>query len=445
MDLAADALAAQRRGRALVGGEEVGRERVDLDPVALLRHRQVAAPQPRLDVRDGDPGAGPAARERRVRVAVDQHRVGLHVGDDPPQRRLDRRRRPRCGGRARCRARRARAPRRTRPTARVPVLARVHDDLVESRLAQRHRERRRLDELRPVPDDRQQPHRRRLVRGVAAARHALSVARRDLGPELRHDLDERPRRGGGGAVGVPGDRDQARRDARRPRARRRRGSRPPRAAARPCSRCLRRRGPGRCRPRRSERRSRARARASGGTARLPRRRCGRRSAAAAAISRGPDRPLALRQLRAGGGEEDVGIGDDADALEGGIVVLDHEGEVELAALEQRRAAPRRSRPRSAAPRRSASARRSAASRSAAGARRRSGTCRRAACPPRRRRAPGGPPPRPASPPRPGAHAGGAAARRRSASRGACRPAARAAGGPAARSSVAICWLIADWE
>ena len=49
----------------------------------------------------------------------------------------------------------------------------------------------------------------------------------------------------------------------------------------------------------------------------------------------PDRPLAPRELRAGGGEEDVGIGDDADALEGGIVVLDHEGEVELAALEQR--------------------------------------------------------------------------------------------------------------
>ena len=50
---------------------------------------------------------------------------------------------------------------------------------------------------------------------------------------------------------------------------------------------------------------------------------------------GSDRPVAPGELRAGRGEEDVGVGDDADALEGGVVVLDHEGEVELAALEQR--------------------------------------------------------------------------------------------------------------
>ena len=62
---------------------------------------------------------------------------------------------------------------------RVPVLARVHDDLLESRLAERHRERRRLDELGPVPDDRQQPHRSssRAWRGAAASRPERSPRR----------------------------------------------------------------------------------------------------------------------------------------------------------------------------------------------------------------------------------------------------------------------------
>ena len=52
-----------------------------------------------------------------------------------------------------------------------------------------------------------------VARLVARARHALSVARRDLGPDLGDDLDERPRRRSRHAVGVPGDRDQAWRNA----------------------------------------------------------------------------------------------------------------------------------------------------------------------------------------------------------------------------------------
>ena len=47
---------------------------------------------------------------------------------------------------------------------RVPVLAGVHDDLVDPCLAQRERERRRLDELRPVPDDGEKPHRGERIR-----------------------------------------------------------------------------------------------------------------------------------------------------------------------------------------------------------------------------------------------------------------------------------------
>ena len=41
----------------------------------------------------------------------------------------------------------------------VPVLARMDDDLVDPGLAERDRERRGLDELRAVPDDREHAHR----------------------------------------------------------------------------------------------------------------------------------------------------------------------------------------------------------------------------------------------------------------------------------------------
>ena len=443
VDLAADALAAQRLGGALVGGEEVGRERVDLDPVPLLRHRQVAASEPRLDVGDGDPVAGPAARQRRVGVAVDQDRVGLHVCDDPPQRSLDRRH-----------VRGAEIERdvglgepellvehgRQR---RVPVLARVHDDLVETRLAQRHRERRRLDELRPVPDDRQQPHRRRLVRGVAAARHALSVARRDLGPELGDDLDERPRRRGGRAVGVPRDRDQARRNPRHlehgdvgalvhPEQRHDRVADPRADEALDDAALVGAKDDLELEPARAEERLHPLRGVAVADQRQP------------CDLPGPDRPLAPSELRAGGSEEDVGIGDDADALEGGVVVLDHEGEVELAALEQRvqllvvagldqphldvrptlDVAPHRARQQAHADAlEGADAQRAGL---AVGERPEIGLRG-----PHRRRSPARMPEQPL----PGV------GRRH----GAAPPGRSSSWSPAARSRVAICWLIADWE
>ena len=61
LDAPGDALGdASVSARALVRAEQERREPVDLDPVALLRHREVAAAQPRLDVRDRHAGA-PAA------------------------------------------------------------------------------------------------------------------------------------------------------------------------------------------------------------------------------------------------------------------------------------------------------------------------------------------------------------------------------------------------
>ncbi len=44
----------------------------------------------------------------------------------------------------------------------VPVLPRMHDDLVDPRLPERHGERRRLDELRAVADDGEHAHRARV-------------------------------------------------------------------------------------------------------------------------------------------------------------------------------------------------------------------------------------------------------------------------------------------
>ena len=55
----------------------------------------------------------------------------------------------------------------------VPVLARVDDDLLQSRLAKGYGERRRLDELGTVPDDRDELHPRASV--LAPLRHASAA------------------------------------------------------------------------------------------------------------------------------------------------------------------------------------------------------------------------------------------------------------------------------
>ncbi len=156
-----DAFGGEDRDRPLVGAEQERRQAVDLDPRALLRHREVAAAEPRLDVGDGNAGGGgcPRAGERRVRVAEDDHGVGtlrVHDAANGGRQRLD-------VGRPQVEPVRglgqAELLEEDPRELVVPVLAGVDDDLVDPRLAQRHRERGRLDELRPVADDGEDAHR----------------------------------------------------------------------------------------------------------------------------------------------------------------------------------------------------------------------------------------------------------------------------------------------
>ena len=150
-----DALGAKRPDRPFVGAEEERRQPVDLHPRTLLRHRQVSAAQPRLDVRDRDARGrcGPRSGEGRVRVAEDENEIRTLRVDDGADRR---------GQRLDVGRPQIEAMRRLRETEFleedlgelvVPVLAGVDDDLLDAGLTQCLAERRGLDELRPVADD----------------------------------------------------------------------------------------------------------------------------------------------------------------------------------------------------------------------------------------------------------------------------------------------------
>jgi hypothetical protein len=125
----------------------------------LLRHRQVAAAEPSLDVSDRklrvDGGAG--ARQGRVRVAEDQHPVRREVGEAPRDRGAHR-----VGvGRLQSQPKRLREPELVEEDLRqlaVVVLPGVQDGLVDPGAAQRRGERRRLDELRAVAHNREDAH-----------------------------------------------------------------------------------------------------------------------------------------------------------------------------------------------------------------------------------------------------------------------------------------------
>ena len=148
------------------------------DPVDLLRHRPVEAPQPRLDV--GRPGsrslaAQSAAPQRRVDVARHEHEVGRLVREhrlEPLQHPGDllgvaARSRPRACGRARAR----RAPRGRSPTSAGRSAGRCGRSPWRqsgNRRAQRPDDRRHLDEVRTRPDDVEDAHRARRVSGRAA-------------------------------------------------------------------------------------------------------------------------------------------------------------------------------------------------------------------------------------------------------------------------------------
>ena len=161
LDSSLDALGGERLARTLVGREQHVRQAVDLDPVALLGHLEVAAPEARLDVRDGNacldrrPGSG----ERRVRVAVDEHRVRLRRSNGIEDRGRHRRDLGRVEVEPHVWLGQAELLEEDCGELRVVVLARVQEHLVDPSAAQRDGERRRLDELRAVPDDRENPHR----------------------------------------------------------------------------------------------------------------------------------------------------------------------------------------------------------------------------------------------------------------------------------------------
>ena len=184
---AGHALVRERLRRPLVGTEEQYGEPVDLDPGALLGHRQVAASQARLDVREGNAGGGRRARARegRARVAQDEHDVGtlgLHHPAERPRQRVD------VGGAKVEPVRRLGQAELLEEDLRelvVPVLARVDDDLVDPRLPQRDGERRGLDELRPVADDGEEAH-----RGQGSCRPHASC------PSLSRDPSGSPGRAG---------------------------------------------------------------------------------------------------------------------------------------------------------------------------------------------------------------------------------------------------------
>ncbi len=160
--VAGHAFGRQRLARSVVGTQEERRDPVDLDSISLLRHRKVAAAEPRLDVGDRNPGldSGLRSGERRVRVAEDEHPVGSLALEHGQDLRLHQRG---VGGSEIERVERLGQPElvvehgRHRP---VVVLAGVERDLLDSSLSQGQRERRRLDELRPVSDDGEHLHAR---------------------------------------------------------------------------------------------------------------------------------------------------------------------------------------------------------------------------------------------------------------------------------------------
>ena len=148
--------------RAFVRREQDRGDAVHLDAVPLLRHAEVTAAQPGLDVCDGNPGdpRGACSGECRVRVPVDEDDIRALRADDLLERglhRLD-------GGRPQVEAVSGLIqPELLEEDLRelaVEVLPRVDDDLVDPLGAQRDRERCALDELRPVAGDGEELQRR---------------------------------------------------------------------------------------------------------------------------------------------------------------------------------------------------------------------------------------------------------------------------------------------
>ena len=162
--MAPDGLLPQLLGGTLGRAQQQAREVVGEDAVELLGHAPVEAAHAGLDVshRQRGLGGGQAAGERRVRVSIDENGLGSVVLEHRGQGAEH------GGGLGRVRPT-AQAQLDLRPgnvelaheDARqlvVVVLAGVDEQLVVL-LPQMYRDSRRLDELRPVPDHRDHPHR----------------------------------------------------------------------------------------------------------------------------------------------------------------------------------------------------------------------------------------------------------------------------------------------
>jgi hypothetical protein len=145
----------RRKGPA---GQVVGDE-----PVDLLGHPSVEAPQARLDVGDRQVqlGRSQGSGQRRVRVAIDEHRVGALgqedwlEGDEHPGRRPGLA--SPADSQAMVRASEAELGEERAGHLFVPVLPGVDEDLLMTR-SEGGLERCRLDELRPCPNDADDPH-----------------------------------------------------------------------------------------------------------------------------------------------------------------------------------------------------------------------------------------------------------------------------------------------
>ena len=179
VDPAEDSFSFERRPGAVVGAEQEPGEAVGLDAVPLLRHLEVAASKPGLDVgerertrprRRARPRASSSCRRRRARGRATRMRSALRSPAASPRvRRVQVEAVPRL-----------REPELIEEHLRhdvVPVLARVEDDLLDSRLAERSRDRHRLDELWAVPHDGEDLHGRATL---LARRSGPVVGRRGL-------------------------------------------------------------------------------------------------------------------------------------------------------------------------------------------------------------------------------------------------------------------------
>ena len=150
------------RARAVVRAEEEPGQAVDLDARPLLGHRQIAAAQTGLHVRERNRRLRRRARagEGGVRVAVHEHEIGLLTTDDARDLRLHE---------LRVRGLQVEAVLRSRQTElldehlgerTVVVLSRVYDDLLDPGDEECEGQRAALDELRPVSDDGEDLHER---------------------------------------------------------------------------------------------------------------------------------------------------------------------------------------------------------------------------------------------------------------------------------------------